>query len=234
MEDAKELCVRIGSELLEEKPEDEILYLYLSDEGLSLCQAELKLSCNLTKMLPRLNPRNLNGEMLVKASKFKNLEFPLTAVDATAGFGEDSLLLAAFGYDVTLFEYNPVICALLEDGLRRAADNPALSGIVSRMHVHNADSTQALRNLGFTPDLVLLDPMFPERQKSGLIKKKFQLLQQLESPCSTEEDLMSAAVAASPRRVVVKRPAKGPFLAGTKPSYSITGDSIRYDCIVLR
>ena len=26
------------------------------------------------------------------------------------------------------------------------------------------------------PDIVLLDPMFPERQKSGSIKKKFQLL----------------------------------------------------------
>ena len=43
------------------------------------------------------------------------------AVDATAGLGEDSLLLAAAGFEVTLCEADPVIAVLLEDALTRAA-----------------------------------------------------------------------------------------------------------------
>ena len=45
------------------------------------------------------------------------------------------------------------------------------------------------------PDVILLDPMFPERRKSALIKKKFQLLQKLERPCADGEELLSAGAA---------------------------------------
>ena len=75
--------------------------------------------------------------------------------------------------------------------------------------------------------------MFPARQKSALVKRKFQLLQQLEKPCTDERDLLDAALNMKPRRVVIKRPLKGPYLADIKPSYSINGKAIRYDCIVI-
>ena len=65
-----------------------------------------------------------------------------------------------------------------------------------------------------------------------LLRKKFQLIQRLESPCSTEEQLLDAAVAADPKRIVIKRPLKGPYLADRKPSYSLDGKAIRYDCFV--
>ena len=42
-----------------------------------------------------------------------------------------------------------------------------------------------------------------------------------------------AAVSAGPRKIVIKRPLKGPFLAGRKPDYSITGKTIRYDCLLV-
>jgi 16S rRNA (guanine1516-N2)-methyltransferase len=74
--------------------------------------------------------------------------------------------------------------------------------------------------------------MFPARQKSGLIKKKFQLLQQLEQPCTDEVELLNVALEAKPRKIVIKRPAKGPYLAEIKPHYSISGKAIRYDCFV--
>ena len=83
------------------------------------------------------------------------------------------------------------------------------------------------------PDLVLLDPMFPERQKSALVKKKFQLIHRLESPCMEEETLLNAAIAAGPGKILIKRPLKGPWLAGRKPGYSISGKAVRYDCILL-
>ena len=72
--------------------------------------------------------------------------------------------------------------------------------------------------------------MFPEKQKSGVSTKKLQLFKTLEAPCSDEAELMEAAVSAGPRRIVVKRPVKGPFLAGKKAGHSIVCRNIRYDC----
>lgn len=208
------------------------LFLALDQEGLSLNQKGMKMRGDFSAMLPRLKQGKLQGEMLVKASKLKGLDRRPVAIDATAGMGEDSILLAAAGYEVYLFEKDPVIAALLEDALRRAAGEPGLAEIVERMHLTSGDSIAAMRSGEIPVDLVYLDPMFPARSKSGLIKKKFQLLQQLEQPCSDEEELLQAAMKARPRRIVIKRPAKGPYLAGIKPSYSIEGKAIRYDCLV--
>ena len=89
-------------------------------------------------------------------------------------------------------------------------------------------------SISYAPDLIYLDPMFPARKKSGLITKKLQILQMLESPCKDEDSLLDAAIRANPRRIVIKRPLRGPFLAGIKPAYSIKGKAIRYDCVVVR
>lgn len=63
------------------------------------------------------------------------------------------------------------------------------------------DSIQALHTLHDSPDVVVLDPMFPERTKSAAVKKKFQLLHKLERPCSDEAALLSAACSAHPKRL---------------------------------
>ncbi|MDO4554731.1 MAG: class I SAM-dependent methyltransferase [Lachnospiraceae bacterium] len=236
-EKMKLLSNHLGIPMTLEKPSenDSRLFLCLGVDGLSLSKGKLRLHCDLTHMLPRLKTNNLNGELLVRAAKIKKSDltdsFP-TAIDATAGLGEDSLLLAAAGYRVQLYEYNPVIAALLKDALARAKDIPELSSIVRRMQVFEGDSITMLSHLKESPDLILLDPMFPARQKSGLVKKKFQLLQQLEQPCTREEDLLQAALNVRPGKIIIKRPAKGPYLAGKKPSYSIQGKGIRYDCIL--
>ena len=64
------------------------------------------------------------------------------------------------------------------------------------------------------------------------VKKKFQLLHHLEQPCTDEESLVEAALAVHPRKVVIKRPVKGPLLAGVKPSYQLAGKAVRYDVLV--
>jgi len=213
---------------------DGLSLIYGDNNALTLTDGKLELSADLGESIRRLRPDNLNRELLVKAAKIKNSihERPI-AIDATAGFGEDSLLLAAAGFEVQLYEYDAVIATLLADALRRAADEPKLKDAVSRMKLINADSTKAMHELSFTPDVVLLDPMFPAREKSALIKKKFQLLQKLEKPCSDESSLLEAAFAAKPHKIVIKRPVKGPFLADKKPDYSIKGKSVRYDCFVI-
>ncbi|SFO38317.1 16S rRNA (guanine1516-N2)-methyltransferase [Pseudobutyrivibrio sp. JW11] len=208
------------------------LSLQQNAEGLTLTDGELSIMVDFREMLPRLKQSNLQREMLVKAARIKGQPMPQTIIDATAGFGEDSLILAAAGFQVQLYEFDEVIAALLKDGMERAMEIPELKEAVGRMKLVWGDSTEGMKNLDFKPDIVLLDPMFPARQKSALIKKKFQLIQRLESPCSTEEQLLDAAVAADPKRIVIKRPLKGPYLADRKPSYSLEGKAIRYDCFV--
>jgi len=253
------------------------LVLHRTEQGLVLEKEKMSLRCDFLEMLPRIKPGKLQTELLVKAAKIKrkaavtestkqaknkdvqseetNGEYPSDApiaIDATAGLGQDSFLLAAAGFSVYMFEQDPIIAALLEDALDRAKSDPVLANIVERMHLFAEDSISALQRLGTSlsrdeqmpqtsdsqpyltvkPDVIYLDPMFPERTKSAAVKKKFQLLHHLEHPCENEEELLGAAMNIQPRKIVVKRMAKGPFLAGKKPSYSIKGKSIRYDCYV--
>ena len=200
-------------------------------DGLALAGGGMVLRADFSALLPRLRPDRLGRELLVRAARVRGVEAP-TAVDATAGLGEDSLLLAAAGFTVTMFEKDPVIAALLRDALERAAANPELAPVAARMTLVEGDSVAGLRDLGFSPDVVFLDPMFPERTKSAAVKKKFQLLHHLERPCDNEAELLGVALTAHPRKVVIKRPPKGPLLAGTKPSYQVAGKAVRYDVIV--
>ena len=200
-------------------------------EGLALVGDGMVLRADFVRLLPRLRPDRLGRELLVRAARVRGVEAP-SAVDATAGLGEDALLLAAAGFVVTMFEKDPVIAALLRDALERAARVPELAPVAERMTLVEGDSVAGLRCLGFSPDVVFLDPMFPERTKSAAVKKKFQLLHHLERPCDNEEELVEAALAARPRKVVIKRPPKGPLLAGARPSYQVSGKAVRYDVLV--
>lgn len=208
------------------------LVLHLDGQGLALKRQGMELRGDFSRMMPRVRQGALQRELLVRAARIKGVERPV-AVDATAGLGEDAFLLAAAGFEVTLCESNPIIAALLEDALSRARKDPALESIAARMHAIQCDSGEFLKDLPESPDIVYLDPMFPSRTKSAAVKKKFQLIHDLERPCDVgeEERLLKAALAARPRRVVIKRPAKAPSLAGCKPSYCISGKAVRYDCL---
>ncbi len=201
-------------------------------EGLYLSSDGQVLRGDFERMLPRIKPGRLSSELLVRAAKIKDATEPLTALDATAGLGEDSFLLAASGFHVTLYERNPIIYALLCDALERALRTPELAEVAGRMTVHNGDSVAAMSALVTAPDVILLDPMFPERQKSALVKKKLQMIQKLEVPCTDEHGMLITAMRAKPRKLIVKRPPKGAYLAGIKPQYSIEGKAVRYDCFV--
>lgn len=207
--------------------------LIQKDDGLYLEGDGLSIHGDYTKLVKRLKPQRVCEELLVKAVKIKDFKGRLNVVDATAGLGEDSLILAAAGFRVMLIERDGTIFKLLEDTVKRARSCRELEETVSRMTLVEGDSKEILAKLSDSPDVVFLDPMFPKRDKSGLIKKKFQLIQSLEAPCDEEEALLNAAISAGPRKVVVKRPKNGPNLAGKKPSYSLMGNAIRYDVYTL-
>lgn len=211
------------------------LVLWWDDAGLALRRSGLMLRADFSDLTKRIKPANLGRELIVRAAKLKDaarLGRAPVVVDATAGLGTDSFLLAAAGWEVHLFESDPVIAALLIDARDRARRIPGLADIAARMHPISGDSVAALPTFRGVVDVVYLDPMFPERTKSAAVKKKFQLLHLLEHPCANQEELLSAALAAEPRKVVVKRPIKGPYLAGVTPSHSLKGKAVRFDCIV--
>jgi 16S rRNA (guanine1516-N2)-methyltransferase len=214
--------------------EKEELRLQQDADGLALVGNGQILKGDFTKMLPRIRRGNFQTELLVKASRIKGLEGVTTVMDCTAGLGEDSILLAAAGFRVKLYERDPMIAALLRDSLQRAAAVAELQPIVERMEFHEADSIKILSQLTDVPDVIYLDPMFPARQKSGLVKKKLQFLQQLEQPCEEGNEFLQAAIQCRPKKIVIKRPLKGEFLGDHKPDYSLNGKTIRYDCILLK
>ena len=206
-------------------------YVLFDERGTSLNRDDLFLQADFSESFKRLDKRRLSGELLVHAAHLPSMaELPL-AVDATAGLGNDALLLAAAGFDVHLYERNPIIAALLEDALDRASASEQCSTIAARMRLFKEDSTKALPAYNGKAAIVLLDPMFPARTKSASVKKKFQLLHQIEKPHQDDAALMNAAIAANPVRIIVKRPIKGPFFADIKPHHSIKGKAVRYDCI---
>ncbi|MCP4343527.1 MAG: class I SAM-dependent methyltransferase [Desulfobulbaceae bacterium] len=173
----------------------------------------------------------------------------LNVIDATGGLGRDSFLLAAAGHQVRIFERQPVVAALLADGLERAAAHPETAEISQRIQLKAEDAVLALEAMQTTGigeageageadktgenrekvDVVYLDPMFPERRKSALVKKELQMLQLLAQPDSVPEKLLTAALQVATHRVVVKRPVKAPFLADCSPSHSLSGKTVRFD-----
>ncbi len=235
MEKAEFLAEKTGARVTQNREEAEAsLALCVGREGVTLAGERQEVHCDFSSMIHRLRRDRLSGELLVRAAKIKNARGVLTVVDATAGLGEDSLLLAAAGFYVHMYERNPVIAALLGDALERAGQMPEFSQIIARMHLAGGNSIPALKDLGFVPDVVFLDPMFPGKEKTALAKKKFQLLHCLETPCTDGEELLAAAVSANPRKIVIKRPIRGEYLGGRKPDYSYSGKTVRYDCIAVR
>lgn len=159
-------------------------------------------------------------------------------VDATAGLGRDAFVLASLGAEVLLVERVAAIAALLEDGLARAAGDPEVGEIVARMRLAWADAGHELAAIlaatGFPPQVIHLDPMFPHRDKSALVKKEMRLFRELAGDDADAPRLLEAALDTATHRVVVKRPRKAPPIAGPAPQHVLEGKTSRYDLYVHR
>jgi 16S rRNA (guanine1516-N2)-methyltransferase len=175
----------------------------------------------------------LASESVVKAVGGKKA-LNLNIVDATAGLGQDSFILALFGFNVHLIEASPVVHALLADGLLRAMESgePALLAAANRIQLSLGDSRLLLPKLEGV-DIICLDPMFPERRKSAQVKKSMQVLQQLLGHDDEPVGLLEVCLLKASRRVVVKRPRHSNWLDASKPSLEITGKSSRFDIYLL-
>jgi len=172
------------------------------------------------------------GELIYRAMGLSKLHTP-KILDATAGLGRDAFVLASKGCHVTMTERSALIFLLLRDALTRAHENTRTREIVERMSAVNMDARTYLNSENPPQfDIVYLDPMYPERKKSALVKKEMQIFQRLLGKEDTDNELLQLAQERAQHRVVVKRPLKGEHLNNQKPSFTIKGKSIRFDVYI--
>jgi len=151
-------------------------------------------------------------------------------VDATAGLGRDAFVLASLGCPVLMLERHPVIHALLEDGLRRLTlKGDSCKPLTERLNLQCADARQWLATNAQGIDVVYLDPMYPHRTKSALVKKEMRVLRQLVGDDLDVVSVLETALQVARQRVVVKRPKTAPAIGTTSPSFSVESKNTRYD-----
>lgn len=173
--------------------------------------------------------QRVQQELLVKA--FKSKTIPIThIVDATAGYGLDSLLLAQAGYQITLIEKRASIAALLQKAHLDGLQHPATRMACQRMTCLLANSFDYLTACD-TVDAIYLDPMFSTQEKDRLGPKKMQVIHQDLDNLDDEnyDALLSLAQTKAKHWVIVKRPRKAPPIGLMKPHSQILGRTIRFD-----
>ncbi len=222
------------------------LHLPLADQGtnaafrLHFCRGRLELQeCGAGKTGPvyvdfsrgKAEYRRLHGggrnQPLARALGLKKGRCP-RVLDATAGLGRDAFVLATLGCAVQLVERSPILHALLEDGLHRGKDDNSIQKIIARMTLTHADAMQT-QCPEHAPDVIYLDPMYPHRNKSSLVKKEMRQTRALVGDDGDADALLDWAFSRCPGRVVVKRPKGAPFLGNKKPPLIIKGKSSRFD-----
>lgn len=182
--------------------------------------------------------RRINGgrrQPLARASGLHR-EGPLRVLDATAGLGRDAAVLAGLGCEVTMLERSPVVAALLLDGLERArADVTFGTWVKQRMGFQPGDAMSFMQTFATSAhDVVYLDPMYPQRDKTALAKKEMRVLRELAGDDADADQLLQVALGYARRRVVVKRPPRAGCLAVRAPDHQWTGNRARYDVYFTR
>ncbi|BDH44188.1 ribosomal RNA small subunit methyltransferase J [Salmonella enterica subsp. enterica serovar Choleraesuis] len=169
------------------------------------------------------------GEAVAKAVGIKSGYLP-DVVDATAGLGRDAYVLASVGCRVRMVERHPVVAALLDDGLRRGYEDAEIGPwLRERLQLIHASSLSALAEITPRPEVVYLDPMFPHRQKSALVKKEMRVFQSLVGADEDADGLLEPARRLATRRIVVKRPDYAPPLADVATSNAVVTKGHRFD-----
>ncbi len=170
-----------------------------------------------------------SNELIARAIGCKPNYRP-NVLDATAGMGRDSFIMAKLGCDVLMQERCEPIYLLLENALARLFENqPELK---KSLRLQNLDSIESFDKLE-TIDVIYLDPMFPSRKKSALVKKEMRLFKKLAGDDLDADRLLNNALKAEVKRVVVKRPKGAPQLNALKPSHEINSKNFRFDVYLI-
>ena len=196
------------------------------------------------KLQRRVVSAGRKSELLLQAAKITSNS---TVIDATAGFGHDSLILASTGAQVIMLEQQPLMALLLLAEQLRMNALPNWQKLISRLQIINTNALSYFAKLqtdAKAVDVVYLDPMFPENSyqdsktgKGAKVGKHMQALHQLANPPTLEQEkqlLQNAQAIVSQDgekqgRVVVKRPQLAPLLANQPASESWHNEAVRFD-----
>ena len=164
-----------------------------------------------------------------KFGGIKGAELP-SVIDATAGLGRDAFILASIGCQVRLVERHPVVYLLLQDGLNRAYQDAEIGEMMQQnMQLLDVHHIAELNPKTESADVVYLDPMYPHKQKSALVKKEMRVFQHLVGADLDADELLTPALQLARKRVVVKRPDYAEFLAQKAPHVSRETKNHRFD-----
>ena len=250
------LDVEVATEKLTQKRRQQLSQistqpiLLLDDKDkLSWLSDGLSVAPEWDKLQRRVVSAGRKSELLLQAAKITS---DSSVIDATAGFGHDSLILASTGAQVVMLEQQPLMALLLLVEQQRMSALPNWQKLMSRLQIINNDALSYFEMLKAESvasdnniiDVVYLDPMFPEDSyqdsktgKGAKVGKHMQALHQLASPPTSDEEYQllesaQAVVSQSAQqsgRVVVKRPQHAPSLASKQPSESWHNEAVRFD-----
>ena len=215
---------------------------------LSLLKDGLSVAPEWDKLQRRVVSAGRKSELILKAAK---ISADSQVIDATAGFGHDSLILASTGAQVTMLEQQPLMALLLFSEQQRMSAQPNWQKLMARLTIINTDALSYFARLqknrtdqAVAVDVVYLDPMFPEDSyqdsktgKGAKVGKQMQALHHLAHPPTLDEEMAllnkAQAVVADNQegrgRVIVKRPQQAPFLAQQNPDESWHNAAVRFD-----
>ncbi|WP_343153639.1 class I SAM-dependent methyltransferase [Buchnera aphidicola (Mindarus keteleerifoliae)] len=211
-----------------------VIKLIINSTGLELKHRHFPnlgtLKVNFTKgsIFHRSFLANKKNELLAKAIGIKKNFYPFV-LDATAGLGRDAFILSTLGCKVHMFERNPIVAALLFDGLNRAYTHIKVSSwLKKRLFFSYGSSFKLIKKLKKYPDVIYLDPMFAIKKKA-LSKKEMNLLKFFVGNDSDARDLLNFSFCYAKHRIVIKRPRSLLPFFKKKVTYSIKTKKYRFD-----
>jgi len=149
-------------------------------------------------------------------------------VDATAGLGGDSWLLAGAGCEVLAIERSPLVLRVLADGLQRASADERLSTVAARIDLREGNATELLPTIAGEWSAIYLDPMYPAKRGHALAPKSIRMVRDAVGDDADADALLRAAAATATGRIVVKRPHGAPSLV-CPPDAQFESKLVRYD-----
>lgn len=246
---------RLNQKRLQQLSTDSAQAIVLLDNKnqLSLLVDGLSVAPEWDKLQRRVVSAGRKSELLLQAAKITT---DSQVIDATAGFGHDSLILASTGAQVTMLEQQPIMALLLLAEQQRMSHEPNWQKLMARLHIINTDALSYFAYLqdvtvdardtaiNKSADVIYLDPMFPmdsyQNSKTGKgakVNKQMQALHQLAAPPTVEQEqqLLQSAQAVIKNgeqqsgRVIIKRPQQAPLFANQAADESWQNAALRFD-----
>lgn len=237
---ASQLSQRFQLPLALTVPQEAAFFLALTPDYLALYSHHQKINpiyVDFTsgKLVYRRKQGGGRKQPLARAVGLKPGYYPYV-LDATAGLGRDGFILAHLGCEVRLLERTAIIAALLEDGLQRARKLSELAALMLRIDFQWIDAQRYLQQLSTNdyPEVIYLDPMYPVRKKTALVKKEMQIFQQIIGQDTDAEQLLKIAINRAKKRVVVKRPKQALPLSELPVDITIPGQTTRFDVYLVK